>query len=284
MKTDSMNSVGSLQLFIRDEAVRKGLIQAGHYGIPESEEKVIDLGVSVDLMPLARRPKAIDTTDMEALVISYDMESKEFKGIAAKSGLYCEYGPAFLVFERSTGHFLEFFCGNKSSRIEAKKIFPFLPLTQADIDAKAMAGNDVSYLKPHGPIPVTLTVMVPENRRGTWYVPVVARCSSTFDIPLDSSVVSEKITEFIMAGWELSLPRAPERESHNEATGQPADQGICNPGKSRVDIDEEGKEGNGSSTAALAETCQEAKPAEGQRGSRPGKGKNRKGDSSNASQ
>ena len=206
--------IGRMQLYTKSKANMKGLIPSGHYGIPESgDDEITDLGTSVDLLPLARRPKAIDMTDMEALVISYDMESKEFKGIAAKSGLYCEYGPAFLVFERSTGHFLEFFCGNKSSRIEAKKIFPFLPLTQADIDAKAMAGNDVSYLKPHGPIPVTLTVKVPDNRRGTWYVPVVARCSSTFDIPLESSVVSEKITEFIMAGWEWSLDRIAREEN-----------------------------------------------------------------------
>ena len=127
----------------------------------------------MDLLPLARRPKAIDMTDMEALVISYDMESEEFKRIAAKStesDSHCQYGPSFLVYERSTGRFLEFFCGNKSSRIEAKKLFPFLPLTQADIDAKAEDGNAVGDLKPHGPVPVTL-----EGRR--W--PRTARAPGT---------------------------------------------------------------------------------------------------------
>ena len=161
----------------------KGLIPQGHYGIPESDEEIIDLGTAVDLLPLARRPKAIDMTDMEALVISYDMESEEFKRIAAKStesDSHCQYGPSFLVYERSTGRFLEFFCGNKSSRIEAKKLFPFLPLTQADIDAKAAAGNAVGDLKPHGPVPVTLKVKVAENRKGTWHVPVVVMCASPF--------------------------------------------------------------------------------------------------------
>ena len=28
---------------------------------------------------------------------------------------------------------LEFFCGSKSTRPEAKKLYPFLPVTQADI-------------------------------------------------------------------------------------------------------------------------------------------------------
>ena len=147
---------------------------------------------SVDMLPLARRPKAIDMTDMEALVISYDMESEEFKRIAAKSAeadSHCQYGPSFLVYERSTGRFLEFFCGNKSSRIEAKKLFPFLPLTQADIDAKAAAGNRVGDLKPHGPIPVTLKVKVAENRKGTWHVPVVVMCSTPFTrLPSDDVI------------------------------------------------------------------------------------------------
>ena len=74
-----------LQLYTKSKVNQKGLIPSGHYGIPESDEEIIDLGPSVDLLPLARRPKAIDMTDMEALVISYDMESPEFKRIETKS-------------------------------------------------------------------------------------------------------------------------------------------------------------------------------------------------------
>jgi hypothetical protein len=187
--------IGRMQVYTKSKANMKGLIPQGHYGIPESDEEIIDLGDSVDLLPLARRPKAIDMSDMEALVISYDMESEEFKRIAAKSAesdSHCQYGPSFLVYERSTGRFLEFFCGNKSSRIEAKKLFPFLPLTQADINAKAEAGNPVGDLKPHGPIPVTLKVKVAENRKGTWHVPVVVMCSTPFTrLPSDDVIVRE---------------------------------------------------------------------------------------------
>ena len=96
--------IGRMQLYTKSKANMKGLIPQGHYGIPESDEEIIDLGDSVDLLPLARRPKAIDMTDMEALVISYDMESEEFKRIAAKStesDSHCQYGPSFLVYERS---------------------------------------------------------------------------------------------------------------------------------------------------------------------------------------
>ena len=192
--------IGRMQLFTKSKANMKGLIPSGHYGIPESDEEIIDLGPTVDLLPLARRPKAIDMTDMEALVISYDMESEEFKRIAAKSAesdSHCQYGPSFLVFERSTKRFLEFFCGNKSSRIEAKKLFPFLPLSQADIDAKAENGNAVGDLKPHGPIPVTLKTKVAENRKGTWHVPVVVMCASPFTTLPSDDVIRREITKFL---------------------------------------------------------------------------------------
>ena len=192
--------IGRMQLFTKSKANMKGLIPSGHYGIPESDEEIIDLGPSVDLLPLARRPKAIDMTDMEALVISYDMESEEFKRIAAKSAesdSHCQYGPSFLVYERSTKRFLEFFCGNKSSRIEAKKLFPFLPLSQADINAKAENGNGVGDLKPHGPIPVTLKTKVAENRKGTWHVPVVVMCASPFTSLPSDDVIRREIVKFL---------------------------------------------------------------------------------------
>ena len=192
--------IGRMQLFTKSKANMKGLIPSGHYGIPDSDEEITDLGQSVDLLPLARRPKAIDMTDMEALVITYDMESEEFKRIAAKSAesdSHCQYGPSFLVYERSTKRFLEFFCGNKSSRIEAKKLFPFLPLSQADIDAKAANGNGVGDLKPHGPIPVTLKTKVAENRKGTWHVPVVVMCGAPFTRLPSGEVIVREIGKFL---------------------------------------------------------------------------------------
>ena len=189
-----------IKLYTKSKEGMKGLIQDGHYGIPVSDEEVIDLGTSMDLLPLARRPKAIDMTDMEALVISYDTESEEFKRIAEKSKeseSHCQYGVSFLVYERSTRRFLEFFCGNKSSRIESKKLFPFLPLTQADVDAKAAAGNKVDDLVPHGPIPVTLKVKVAENNKGVWHVPVVVICSTPFTGLPSGDVIVREIQKFL---------------------------------------------------------------------------------------
>ena len=55
--------LGRMQLYTKGKAVNKGLIPPGHYGIPERDDEIIDLGTTVDIIPLARRPKAIDMTD-----------------------------------------------------------------------------------------------------------------------------------------------------------------------------------------------------------------------------
>ena len=61
---------------------------------------------------------------LDAVVTCYDPKSEGFKRISAQSvqkGSSCVYGVSFLVYERSTGRFVEFFCGVKSTRDEAKK-------------------------------------------------------------------------------------------------------------------------------------------------------------------
>ena len=181
----STEFLGRLQLYTKGKAINKGQVKPGHYGIPEGED-VIDLGDQIDLYVLARRPKAIDMTDMEALFISYDMDSEEFKRIAAKStesDSHCQYGPSFLVFERTTKRFLEFFCGSKSTRSEAKKVYPFAPLTDADIARQAAAGNDVSELAAHGPIEMTLKSRLVEKGTYSWHVPVVVKCGRPVTLP-----------------------------------------------------------------------------------------------------
>ncbi len=192
--------IGRMQLYTKSKANLEGKITPGHYGIPESDQQITDLGPSVTILPLARRPRAIDMTDMEALVISYDMESEVFEDIAERStqaNSHCQFGPSFLVYVPSQGRFVEFFCGNKSSRIEAKKLFPFLPLTQADIDAKAAAGHDVTGLKPHGPMPVTLKARFVENRKGAWHAPVVLSSTDVLSkLPTQECIIRE-IQQFL---------------------------------------------------------------------------------------
>lgn len=184
-----------LQLYTKGRAVNKGLVRPGHYGIPEGDDDVTDLGDSIDLLVLARRPKAIDMSDTDAVIVSYNVHDAEFKRIQSQSAekeSHCMFGPSFLVYERSSGRFLEFFCGTKSARSEAKKLFAYLPLTQAQIDATEKAGEDVSGLKPHGPLPMTLKVKLVEKGSYSWHVPVACKCSTPFTkLPKETALVAE---------------------------------------------------------------------------------------------
>jgi len=187
--------LGRLQLFTKGNAINRRLIAPGEYGIPVSEDEVIVLGDSVDVMPLARRPKAIDMSDKDAIITNYDAHSEVFKGIAARSGEQdsgCMYGISFLVIERTTGRFLEFFAGTKTARTEAGKIFGFLPINQEAIDALAARGQDVSKLEPHGPLAMTLKVRLIEKGSFSWHGPVVLKCSTPFlNLPTEEKAIAE---------------------------------------------------------------------------------------------
>jgi hypothetical protein len=162
----SADFIGRLQLYTKGKAIDKGKIRPGHYGI-EAGEEITDLGDSIDIMPLARKTKAIDMSDKEAIIVSYDMNSAEFKRIQAQAQekeSNCMYGPSFLVIERSTGRFLEFFCGSKSTRGEAGKIYPFMTLTADAIEKMRANGQDVSKMEPHGPLPTH--AQEPSRREG----------------------------------------------------------------------------------------------------------------------
>ena len=102
------------------------------------------------------------------------------------------YGPSFLVFERSSGRLLEFFCGSKSTRGEAKKIYPYLPLTEADIAARELSG-----VEPHGPLPLTLKSRLVEKPTFSWHVPVAVKCSTPFTNLPSQAVIVREIEKFI---------------------------------------------------------------------------------------
>jgi hypothetical protein len=189
------------KLYSKGKPIDTGKIRPGHWGIPDGDENIIDLGDSIDILPLARRPKAMDSSDKSAVVVSYDETSQAFKEIQAKalekdSG--CQHGISFLVWERSTRQFLEIWFSSKSVRPEAKNLYPFLPLSQADIDRKAAAQGDVTGLVPHGTLPVTLKVRLAENKQSgfTWHVPVVLKCSTPITPPAQKAAIGE-ITRFL---------------------------------------------------------------------------------------
>lgn len=185
-----------LQLYTKGKAVNKKLVQPGNYGIPVTDDEVNDLGDEIDLLPLARRPKAIDLKDPENIVAVFDVNDPEFKRIQAQSAEKesgCMYGPSFLVYERSTGQFLEFFCGTKSARTEAKRIFPYLPLTQERIDRDPNLADQ----QPHDAMPVTMKSRLVEKGQWSWHVPVAVKCSTPFTKIPPTAVIVEQIVKFL---------------------------------------------------------------------------------------
>ncbi len=177
-----------LQLVTKGKWVDKGRIKSGHYALVENDEPT-DLGPSIDILPLARRPKVFDsTTDPPTAV--YDPDSPEFKRIlecSQEKDSGCMWGVSFLVVVAS--RFCEFYCGNKSSRLIAPELAEFLPLTQADIAARNL---DARSRKPK---PVTLRSELVQQERCSWHVPIVAKCSKwSGKVP---ERISEEISRFV---------------------------------------------------------------------------------------
>jgi len=169
-----------IQLFTKGKAVDKSLIAIGHYGIPKGGDQIVDLGKSIDVLPFWRKAKAMDMSDTDNLIVVHDAQSDEFKRIVkaadSQQDSGCAYGPTYLVWERSTGAFYEFFCGTKSARYEAPNINKYLPVTQAMIDAGLTDESE-----PRGARPLTLGAQYLEKGRFSWYAPKAEDCLTPFD-------------------------------------------------------------------------------------------------------
>ncbi|RKZ85546.1 MAG: hypothetical protein DRQ39_06985 [Gammaproteobacteria bacterium] len=199
------NFLPRLQLVTKGKYVDKGLIAPGHYGVPSGDDEITDLGAAIDLLVLAVRNKALDTSADPPLAV-FDQEDEVYIDIvdrASGKDSGCMFGPSFLVFERNTGKFYEFFCGNKSARMEAGNIGQFLPVN--DAQAKAFG------VEAHGPIQCTLRAKYIERPRYSWHAPQVGKCSTPItNLPELESVV-EQINKFINP--ETNGPELAEGES-----------------------------------------------------------------------
>lgn len=184
-----------LELKSKGALIDLGKVKPGHYCVIKSSEDADDLGWSVDLLVLARKPKAIDMSDTDQIVISHDRNSEVFKYIEKQSEVRdsrCQFGATFLVVERSTAQMYELFCGTKSSRREIPTISDYMPLTAAQIKSRGLKG-----VKPHGPLTLTLKSKRTENKKKgySWFVPVPQACSNPFTV--DQIPPPEKIKEEI---------------------------------------------------------------------------------------
>lgn len=114
-----------LQLFTSNsEAVQMGQIPLAHYGLVKGKNSITDLGKTVLVMPLAWRPKAIDSK-ANPVVAYHKADDERFKEIVKRANANpnsgCLYGPEFLVWLPEKG-FVTFLMGSKSARNEAAAV------------------------------------------------------------------------------------------------------------------------------------------------------------------
>lgn len=188
-----------IELKSKGVLIDKGKVGPGHYAVIKSSEDADDLGDSIDVLPLARRPKAIDMNDSEQVVVTYDRQREIFKDIEKRSGQpnsRCQYGASFLVVERTTGQMFELFLGSASNRRIVGDVSHYLPLSAADIERRKLKDTE-----PHGPLPLTLKSKFVENKpKGwSWFVMVPKPCSNAFtkdQIP-STDAIKEEIGKFL---------------------------------------------------------------------------------------
>lgn len=199
--SQSASFLSRIQLYTRGKPIDKGIIAGGHFGIPRQGDEIEDLGTTVDLLVLGRKPKALDMSDKDNLIETNDPTSDEFKRIehladnVKDSG--CVYGPSYLMFERTTGLFYEFFCGNKSARIESARINLYLPENNGGV-----------------PKPMTLKAVLVENARFSWHVPKAEDCLTPFDKLFNKEQLDRAVELFTKA------PDSSEVETVETRTGR----------------------------------------------------------------
>jgi len=193
--SNSSQYLQRIQLFGKGGAVDKDLIGKGHFGVPKAEDDILDLGDSIDLLVIARKAKALDTS-VSPPVESTDPTSAEFQRIEDRAenvpNSRCMYGPTYLVYERSTNTFYEYFCGNKSSRIASTTINDYLPVSQAMIDA-GMSDEEA----PRGPKPMCLKSRFSENDKGTWFSPKAEDSLTPFKKLPTLDEIKEEVDKFL---------------------------------------------------------------------------------------
>jgi hypothetical protein len=207
-----------VQLYTKGNAIDNGLIAPGRYGVPRGDDVIQDLGNEMDILPVCCRVKALNMQDRDNIITNYDSTSEAFRAIKElgdKPNSNCMYGPTFLVFERSSGQFYEFFCGTSSTRKEAPKIGYYLPKSAADAETLSR-----TLSRPVSTSPEVCTLKVKYIKKPTygWHVPVCVPCSSPMTNLPSREVILEEIAKFMaMKSTEAEVVAAEDATARRRA-------------------------------------------------------------------
>lgn len=167
-----------LQLISKGKYVDNRNCRGGDYAVIIDSETAKPIGDSIDILVISRRPKALDMSDQEAIVTSYDPTTELFQDIQQRAGEKdsgCQYGISFLIVERSTASCYEFFCGTKSMRKETDTLWAYSAKTAEQIKSLKLKG-----FTPGVPKAMTLKSKNVRKKNWSWFVPVVQDCSTPF--------------------------------------------------------------------------------------------------------
>lgn len=132
------------------DACKEGKIPIGRFGLVPDKETLIDLGPEILCIPLTFRFKAMDISDREAIVNSYDKNSELFQRIQAMADVQdsgCMFGIEFLVWLDERKTLATYYLSSVSARKEAGKLRAQL-LKPTLIEAKLMSNKKYKW---HGP-------------------------------------------------------------------------------------------------------------------------------------
>lgn len=182
------------------KAAMTGKVKVGNYAIVRGKDNFEDLGAVCDVVPLAYRPVAIDTS--EGYLAVYDPKSEAFGDIRDRSKEQdsgCFWGPEFLVWLPSHKSFHSFGLFSTTARNVFTELRSLLP---GDPDAE---GNIPVRL-------VTLKSQMIQNKRNTWYGPVIVPSSQPISCMPPYSLMAKEIERFINPPEKDDQEFAPEDE------------------------------------------------------------------------
>jgi hypothetical protein len=189
MATKTGDWLSRLQLMTANsKKVSSGEFPMNHFALINGQT-YRDLGITVDVLVIAWRPKAIEMGD--EVISVFDVGDPEFIRIQEKSEIKdsdCMYGPEFLIWIPQSKEFATFFMGSKSARREAP-----------GVKSRMLKGGT---LKSH----------LVKTAKYSWQVPICVPCTTPFELPTPEAIAPE--AEKFLNPPKSTVEKATEAEKH----------------------------------------------------------------------
>lgn len=157
-----------LQLFgANSGAVKEGKMPMAHWGLVPQKDTYVDLGPTVDVIPISWRPKAMKFSETGTPISFFDPESEEFKKIEQEADNKVQgavYGHEFLVYVPAAAKFAIYYMCSITSRRQAPEV-------------RALLGKGA-----------TLGTVLISNKQYKWHGPTVNVCPNPLEPPNMSDV------------------------------------------------------------------------------------------------